>query len=253
MSLNRRSFLLGSGLTAAGLVGASVGHSGRVEAAPIASGQSTGIPDDATFRSCRPKDSLKALIQGNQNFVAAWQKANLATSMAARAAAMSSLWTNDCYLTANELSTGQAPWAAILSCADSRVSPEWIFDAVPSDLFVIRSAGNTAFDDAIASLEYCVAVLETPLIMVMGHSACGAVKAARDDAPLTPLLEQLVTPIRASLTPGESIDAAIAGNARYAAGQLTKRSQVLADAVVNGNLTIVVSTFDIQTGQVTLL
>ena len=220
----------------------------------MASDSGNGIPANENTRSCRPKDSLKALMQGNARFVEAWQKKNAATTMAARAAAMSSLWSTDnCFLPADVLATGQAPWAAILSCADSRVSPEWVFDAAPSDLFVIRSAGNTAFDDAIASLEYSVAVLKTPLIMVMGHSSCGAVKAARDDAPLTPLLEQLVTPIRASLTPGESLDAAIAGNALYAAGQLTKRSQVLADAANNGSLTIVASTFDIQSGKVTVV
>lgn len=166
---------------------------------------------------------------------------------------MAGLWTNNCYLPADLLSKSQAPWAAILCCADSRVSPEWIFAAAPSDLFVIRSAGNTAFDNAIASLEYCVAVLETPLIMVMGHSACGAVKAARNDAPLTPLLEELVTPIRSSLTTGEDLEAAVKGNARYAATQLTQRSQVLADAVKTGALTIVASYFDIQSGKVTLL
>jgi len=249
--MDRRSFLLGSGLSAAGLIGTWAGPHNRAEASELT--KPITVATTENVRSCRPNDPLGALLQGNDRFATAWRQENLATNLTERASAMAGLWTNNCYLPADLLSKSQAPWAAILCCADSRVSPEWIFAAAPSDLFVIRSAGNTAFDNAIASLEYCVAVLETPLIMVMGHSACGAVQAARDDAPLTPLLEQLVTPIRASLTPEESLEAAIAGNARYAAEQLTKRSQVLADAVANGNLTIVVSTFDIQTGQVTLL
>ena len=166
---------------------------------------------------------------------------------------MAGLWQRDCFLSADVLSTGQAPWAGILSCADSRVSPEWVFDAVPSDLFVVRSAGNTAFDDAIASMEFTVSALNTTLIMVMGHSACGAVNAARNDAPLTPLLEQLVTPIRSSLTPGEDLEAAVKGNARYAAQQLSQRSTVLAEAVNKRQLKIVASYFDIYSGTVTLL
>ena len=128
-----------------------------------------------------------------------------------------------------------------------------MFDAAPSDLFVVRSAGNTAFDDAIASMEFTVSALNTPLIMVMGHSACGAVNAARNDAPLTPLLEQLVSPIRSSLTPGEDLEAAVKGNARYAAQQLSQRSTLLADAVNKGQLKIVASYFDIHSGTVTLL
>ena len=253
VSFNRRSFLVGSGFTAAGLIGSSLGRSARVDAAPSSTLQGNTIPADENPRSCRPEDPLATLIDGNKRFVAAWEKKNRATTMAARAEAMAGLWQRDCFLSSDVLSTGQAPWAGILSCADSRVSPEWVFDAAPSDLFVVRSAGNTAFNDAIASMEFTVSALNTPLIMVMGHSACGAVKAARNDAPLTPLLEELVTPIRSSLTTGEDLEAAVKGNARYAATQLTQRSQVLADAVKTGALTIVASYFDIQSGKVTLL
>ena len=251
--LNRRSFLLGSGLTAAGLIGSGLSDTAKAVAAPVSHALESAIPTGENSNSCRPKDPLATLLEGNRRFAAAWQKNNEATTLPARADAMAGLWQRSCFLPANVLTNSQAPWAGLLSCADSRVSPEWVFDAAPSDLFVVRSAGNTAFNDAIASLEYTVGVLKTPLIMVMGHSACGAVKAARDNTPLTPLLEQLVTPIRASLTAGDDLEAAVKGNARYAAKQLTKRSQVLADAVNNGTLTIVTSYFDIQSGKVTLL
>jgi carbonic anhydrase len=85
------------------------------------------------------------------------------------------------------LSTGQNPFAAILSCADSRIAPELCFDTARGDLFVCRVAGNFASDEMVASLEYAVAVLKTPLIMVLGHEACGAVdatiKSVKDSRP----------------------------------------------------------------------
>ena len=75
------------------------------------------------------------------------------------------------------LSSGQNPFAAMLSCADSRIAPEFCFDTARGDVFVCRVAGNFANDDIVASLEYAVQVLNTPLIMVLGHDACGAVDA----------------------------------------------------------------------------
>ena len=76
------------------------------------------------------------------------------------------------------LSTGQNPFAAVLSCADSRIAPEYCFDTARGDVFVCRVAGNFASDVVIASLEYAVQVLNTPFIMVLGHESCGAVDAA---------------------------------------------------------------------------
>jgi carbonic anhydrase len=98
-----------------------------------------------------------------------------------------------------------------------------LFACGSGELFEVRSAGNTAFDEAIASLEYAVSVLGTPLILVMGHSGCGAVKAAMDTAPLTPLLEQLVAPIKASLQSGDDLSKAVQANARHSATELTRR------------------------------
>lgn len=234
---NRRSFLLGCGLTAAGLLG----HEPPAGAAAV------------DLHSCRPADPLRALQQGNARFAAAWQASNAAVDAEGRTRAMAALWRDNCVLPSSALKTGQAPWASVLCCADSRVAPEWIFDAVPSDLFVIRSAGNTAFNEAIASLEYGVSVLQTPLILVMGHSGCGAVTAARSDAPLTPLLDALVEPIRALHQPGDTLDAAIRNNARHSAQQLTARSALLADAAASNQLTIRSAHFDIGSGTVTMI
>jgi carbonic anhydrase len=238
--LDRRSFLLGAGLSGIGLLGP-----GRTTAA-----QATA---PASPRSCRPTDPLQALRDGNARFSAAWQQADEARSADARAQRMAALWSGHCFLPASVLTQGQAPWACVLTCADSRVAPEWIFDAAPADLFVIRSAGNTAFAAAIASVEFSVLELATPLVMVMGHSGCGAVTAARSgDAP-TPLLTELLTSIRAAISPDQNLEAAIKANARETAQQLISRSNVIEAAVNNGNLEIVVGYFDIGSGTVTLV
>ena len=237
--IRRRSFLLGTGLTALGLTGDNLAAS----------------PAEAleTPRSCRPDNPLQALKQGNERFAAVWQSKNRASTPEERSRVMASMWLDHCFLPASVLDGGQAPWATILTCADSRVSPEWIFDAAPSDLFVIRSAGNTAFDEAIASMEYSVEVLETPLIMVMGHSSCGAVGTARSSQPLSPLLERLVEPIRNCLSPEEDLESAVKSNAMNTAQQLTRKSELLRKAESENKLRIVVSYFNIGDGVVSLI
>lgn len=246
MTLNRRSFLLGSGLNAFSLAAAI-----QLIQPPKAAAASS--PLNESVRTCRPKDSLTALMNGNERFATAWQAKNKASNMNERSQRMANLWLDNCFLPSQLLQDEQSPWASIISCADSRVSPEWIFDATAGDLFVIRSAGNTPFTEGIASLEYSVEILKTPLIMVLGHSNCGAVQAALSNDPLTPLFEQLVNPIRASLTPGETLENSIKVNASATSRQLTSRSDVLANAVKDGTLQIVVGYFDIGSGKVSLI
>ena len=155
MTLNRRSFLFRSGLNAFGLAAA-------MQLIKPAKAEAAFLEAKESARSCRPDDSLTALIEGNARFAAAWQAKNTATSLNERAQVMSNLWLDNCFLPASVLEDSQSPWASILSCADSRVAPEWIFDAAAGDLFVVRSAGNTPFNEGIASLEFGVAVLKTP-------------------------------------------------------------------------------------------
>ncbi|MAR07114.1 MAG: carbonic anhydrase [Cyanobium sp. NAT70] len=253
MNLGRRSFLLGTGLSGLALFGCNRNGSaeamlpGRFETIAAA------LAADETAQSCRPKDILKTLIEGNERFSEAWQIKNATANPQERAAAMSNLWKDNCYVSGDILDRGQAPWATILTCADSRVSPEWIFDAAPSDLFVIRSAGNTAFNNAIASMEFAVLELKMPMIMVMGHSNCGAVKAALANDPLTPRLEELVTPIRTALHPRETLVESIQANAKYASSQICKQSKVIAQAKQDGALKVVASYFDIRSGKVSIL
>ena len=113
------------------------------------------------------------------------------------------------------LSKGQNPFAAILSCADSRIAPEYCFDTARGDLFVCRVAGNFASDEMIASLEYAVQVLNTPLIMVLGHGACGAVdatiKSMKDGTTLPGHLPSLVAAIRPAVEAVQSSARRFAG------------------------------------------
>ena len=140
-----------------------------------------------------------------------------------------------------------------MTCADSRVSPSWIFDTTPGELFVIRNAGNTAFTEAIASVEYSVSVLNTPLVMVMGHSGCGAVTSAMGGDDLSPSLERLLNPIREQISDSTTLDEAIRRNARGTAANLLKQSDLLSQAEADGRMRLVVSCFDLTSGAVILI
>ena len=248
MAFSRRHILQAAGLVAGGLVLPKLSGG----AAQAAGAVDSKLTKDLTVCS-PPSDPLAELLRRNGKFSKAWQQAVNAPTASQRMELTKSIFTAGCQINPAALAEGQKPWAALLSCADARVAPEWIFAAGSGELFQVRGAGNTAFDDAIASMEYAVAVLEVPLILVMGHSACGAVKAAMASDPLTPLLEDLVKPIRASLKPGDDLTKAIQGNALYATATLTQRSEVLKKAQASGKVSIKSAYFDIGTGKVTVI
>jgi carbonic anhydrase len=203
---------------------------------------------------CRPEgDPLQELLRRNRDFSRTWQAAEVSDDPQGRATLLHETWPLHCQVRPDALAGGQRPWASVLCCADSRVAPEWIFACGAGELFEVRSAGNTAFDEGVASLEYAVAELAMPLILVMGHSGCGAVTAAMASAPLTPLLEDLVAPIRASLKPGADLAEAVRRNAAATAAALPRRSALLAQAVAEGRLTIQAAYFDIGSGAVSLV
>jgi carbonic anhydrase len=203
---------------------------------------------------CRPAgDPLEALLAGNRRFAALWQSTAGALAPQERMARFAALWADNCQPDPAALARGQRPWAAVLTCADARLSPEWLFDVGPGELFDVRSAGNTAFPAGIASLEYAVAELAVPLILVLGHSGCGAVIAARRARPLTPLLEELVAPIRATLVPGDDLNQAVRRHTRAAAAELAERSALLAAASRGGRLRIAAAHCDLADGTVRVL
>jgi carbonic anhydrase len=211
---------------------------------------------------CRPSDPLAALLKGNQRFARAWKLADSAPNNEqgnhARGKHLSSFWKDNCYTRAYWLNQGQEPWAAIVGCADSRVSPEWIFDCVPSDLFVVRSAGNTAFAESIASIEYAIEHLKVPLVMVLGHSSCGAVKAAvsakaTGSSVGSPSLDKLVAPMVRVVDPEKPVHENVKSNAMATAKQLVAKSKLIREAVAKRHVIVVAAYYDILSGKVELL
>ncbi len=157
-----------------------------------------------------------------------------------------------------ELSSGQHPHATILSCADSRVAPEIVFDQGLGDLFDVRVAGNVAGDSELASIEYAVAHLHTPLVVVMGHQRCGAVTAAAEAGEAEGHLPALLAMIRpavdkARTQPGDLVDNAVRLNVENVVRQLRASAPVLEPLVSGGKLRIVGAVYSLDTGAVTVL
>ena len=159
-------------------------------------------------------------------------------------------------VTRQALTTGQAPFAMVLSCADSRVPPEYIFNAGLGELFVIRAAGEVVDKSIAASLEYGAEHLHIPLLVVMGHESCGAVKAAVEQAQLAgPNLTYLVKAIQKGTTrPGSEtaeIRSAILANVEQQINDALAASEILRHAVETGGLQVVGAYYELGTGRVT--
>ncbi|MBV8682270.1 MAG: carbonic anhydrase [Caulobacteraceae bacterium] len=149
---------------------------------------------------------------------------------------------------------GQEPFAAVLSCADSRVPVELVFDEGIGQLFVTRVAGNIVTPEILASLEYGVGVLGTRAILVLAHQGCGAVHAAIDGKAVPGQISALYAPLRQAVARGGGEQEAVAkANAQIQAGILAAASPVLASAVKEGALKVVAAYYALDTGKVTLL
>src|SRR5436305_1077732 len=160
------------------------------------------------------------------------------------------------------LTGGQNPYAAILSCADSRIAPEYAFDSGRGDLFVCRVAGNFANDDTVASLEYSVAVLNSPLILVLGHDSCGAVvatiKSLKDNTTLPGHLPSLVSALSASVKAsadqsGDKLANAIRQNVKDVTAKLKSATPILSAATADGKIKIVGGIYRLASGKVELV
>jgi carbonic anhydrase len=179
------------------------------------------------------RDVLSLLSEGNARFVSGMK------SVSALASAQR----------LKELAEkGQKPFACVLSCADSRVPVELVFDCGVGDLFVCRLAGNLATSEVIASFEYAVLHLGTPLIAVVGHSRCGAVQAALSDPKGLPSkhLKGLV----AGIEPAESVDQASRKNVRAQCARLLAESEILRQRHEQGSLGVVGGFYELETGRV---
>lgn len=147
---------------------------------------------------------------------------------------------------------GQAPFAIVLSCADSRVVPEYIFDQGIGDIFVIRVAGNTANASSIASIEYAVAHLGTKLIVVLGHESCGACGAAVAGGDNGPNLNHLLAMIQPAVEASSSkeVNDVVEINADLQAKNLVSNSEIIANAVENNGVEIVSAFYNLNGGKV---
>lgn len=227
---SRRGFLTGAAVAAAGIAAAGLPF------APAAFAQAAAVP---------PDEALQRLVDGNARYVAGKiDVRDFEVGRAARAA-------------------GQAPFASILSCADSRVAPEIAFDKGLGDLFVVRVAGNIANDDSIASLEFGSAVLGSQCILVLGHTSCGAVVSAisvvkeKTELPghLPGLIGQITPSVETAMkeNPADLVAAATIQNVRDAMARLSSDSPVLSGLIAEGKLKVAGGIYELATGKVTLL
>ena len=222
----------------------SIGGLMMIGIVALAGGCSMG-KTGSTMSEGRPSDadaSLAALKAGNARFVSG------------------DVVANHGQVDRESLAASQAPWAAVLRCADSRVAPEIIFDAEKGDLFVPGVAGNFPTVDLIASIEYAVLFLETNLIVVCGHSSCGAIEAAiahgADPDGLPGSLPDLVKALQMPCVEGVSLEdegalnKAVKCAAKHSAEQVLAMSDVLSKQVAEGKIKVVAAYFDIGTGKV---
>jgi len=159
-----------------------------------------------------------------------------------------------------ELATaGQQPIACIVTCSDARVSPEILFDQSLGDLFVVRLAGNVVTTEVSASVEYAVEYLQVPVVVVLGHTQCGAVRAALDASdsqagPMSTLISRLRPAIESvkakGFSEGEVYSAAINENARLGAEELLRDSRTIEEAVSSGRVTLLSAVYDLTGGTV---
>jgi carbonic anhydrase len=197
--------------------------------------------DTTTLHGLSADEVLQKLLDGNQRY-----------------AASKMVHPNQTGERRRSLVAGQTPLAAILGCSDSRVPPEIIFDQGLGDLFVMRVAGNVLNDMILGSIEYAVDHLRTPLVMVLGHSGCGAVEAAVSNNHLQGHLVSLASAIQPSVNKtrdeqSDVINNTARMNARRVADQLRRSEPVLAKSVSAGKVGVVAGFYKIDTGIVEIL
>ena len=191
-------------------------------------------------------EALERLVEGNKRFLS-----GKARSAAFRRETMA------------DLAKGQRPCATVLGCSDSRVPPEWVFDAGLGELFVIRVAGNSLSPDVAGSIQYAGSYLETPLFVVLGHDGCGAVAAALATKhegerfrSRVQLLLQSVVPglpdLDPGLPPGKRLSRAVEGTVRWTVRQILDSPEGRARAA-EGQKRIVGAVYTIRTGRVRFL
>lgn len=199
----------------------------------------------ASPKAISPAEALKRLLDGNARYVAnrpSERDFSLVRTRGQR----------------------QPPAAAILSCADARVAPEFAFDQGPGDIFTVRVVGNFASEEGLASIEFAVKYRSVPLVMVLGHSSCGAIETAlhavKNKEKLPGRLSDLVKWIKPAITRAEKerrgrdlLTDAIAENVRLNVARLQSTGPILKPLVADGRVDVVGATYDYATGRVALV
>lgn len=192
-----------------------------------------------TLPSC--DEALQRLMIGNRRYVA-----------------MRQLHPRQNQVQRQAMLEGQHPFAVILSCSDSRVPSELLFDQGLGDLFIVRTAGHVISDVVIGSIEYAVLVLQVPLVVVMGHAQCGAVASTVKGGDLPGCIGSVADKIQPAVErvrrrEGDLLVNAIKANARSAASELLDHSTIIAEAVQADQLKVVPAYFDLESSVVELL
>jgi carbonic anhydrase len=208
----------------------------------VAAWSSAEEPDNATLTKISPSEALSELKSGNERYVSG--KLNHPRRDADRRA---------------EVAKSQHPFAIVLGCADSRVSPEVLFDQGLGDLFVVRVAGNVLDEHVLGSIEYAVEHFGSGLIVVLGHEHCGAVKAAKDtieaQAKAPPHIDSLVRAIQPVIeaNPGANLDEMVKANIRYVAKTLRTTGPLLKQKSEAGEISVVGAYYELGTGKIVFL
>jgi carbonic anhydrase len=189
----------------------------------------------------QPEEALKRLLQGNERFIAG----------------TSTLTTKDARRR-TEVAQGQKPFAIVVSCSDSRVGPEVVFDQGLGDLFVVRTAGHVVDDVGLGSIEYAVEHLGASLILVLGHERCGAVAATVSGGETHGHVTAIVKAIKPAVAkakgrPGDAVDNAVRAQVLEVVGQLQKAGPLLAECVKAGKLKVAGARYDLDAGRVEVI
>lgn len=227
-SINRRNFLHLGAMAGCGIM-AGGGWLWQTAA------EASELPD-----SLSPDAALQKLLVGNQRFMQHHPE-----------------YPDQTEARVHEVAQAQHPFVTILSCADSRAPAEIIFDQGIGDIFDVRVAGNIVTPESLGSIEYAVVLLNTPLLMVLGHERCGAVTAAVQQEVLLGQIGSFVKAILPAVEQvkgksGDLVENAVVANVRYQIEQL-QQSKLLTERLQSGQLKIVGGRYDLDTGSVTMV
>jgi carbonic anhydrase len=234
----RRAFLAASSLSAIAMTGCASSRSSQtISVAPTQQTAVQTIPPTGN-------QALQKLLEGNLRFQRGQAK-----------------WPNQTSIRRQAIAKAQTPFAIVFGCVDSRVPPELVFDQGLGDIFTIRTAAHVLDNAALGSIEFGIAELNIPLLVVLGHERCGAVSATiqavdhHEDAPGS--IQSLVEYIRPSVLKAQGqgdtrLTNAIRNNSIYTVNMLS-RSKIISEAIKAGKLTVVASNYDLDTGAVSII